>query len=59
VFDWTGLFLLNIAAWLATSVLLYTSVRRANVSPPTAPVGALALALAGFSVEYAVVAWSK
>jgi hypothetical protein len=54
---WTGLFLLNIAAWLATIALVRAAARRAGASQPAAWIGALAFALAGFSLEYAVGVW--
>jgi hypothetical protein len=58
VFGWVGLFLLNLLAWLATAALLYTAARRAGATPPAAGIGALAFALSGFSLEYAVGAWT-
>ena len=54
---WTGLFLLNIAAWLVTIALVRAAARRAGASQPAAWIGALAFALAGFSLEYAVGVW--
>ena len=54
---WTGLFLLNLAAWLVTIALVRAAARRAGASQPAAWVGALAFALAGFSLEYAVGVW--
>ena len=57
VFGWEGLFLLNLLAWLATTGLLYAAARRAGAAPPAATIGALAFALGGFSLEYAVGAW--
>lgn len=57
VFGWEGLFLLNLLAWLATTGVIYWAARRVGASPPSAAVGALAFALAGFSLEYAVGAW--
>jgi hypothetical protein len=54
---WTGLFLLNLAAWLVTIALVRAAARRAGASQPAAWIGALAFALAGFSLEYAVGVW--
>jgi hypothetical protein len=54
---WTGLFLLNLTAWLVTIGLVRAAARRAGASQPAAWIGALAFALAGFSLEYAVGVW--
>jgi hypothetical protein len=57
VLGFFGLALPNLAAWLVTTALIYRSARRLGTSQAAAWIGALAFALAGFSVEYAVGVW--
>jgi len=57
VLGFFGLALPNLAAWLVTTALVYRSARRLGTSQAAAWIGALAFALAGFSVEYAVGVW--
>lgn len=54
---WTGLILLNLVAWMATTGLVYVMARRSGAGPTAAAVGALAFALSGFSLEYAIGVW--
>ena len=57
LFKWRGLVALNTLAYLFTTALVFVYARRHAAAPSTAWLAAIAFALGGFAIEYALGVW--